>query len=66
MELSSHRCQTLLKDLKVTESVLDAIKNGQWDYEPEPVEQEKYDFTSALPGTDAKLSILAHRASTLR
>lgn len=44
------------------ESVLDAIKNGQWDYEPEGVEAENYNSTGALPGTDDKLSILAQRA----
>lgn len=44
------------------ESVLDAIRNGQWDYEPENLATENYDSTSALPGTEAKLDILAQRA----
>ncbi len=42
-------------------SVLDAIKLGIWDYEPEEVETEAFDSTAALPGTDKKLSVLARR-----
>ena len=44
------------------ESVLDAIKQGQWDFEPETVEGEDFDRTPALPGTSAKISKLAERA----
>lgn len=43
------------------ESVLDAIKQGQWDYEPINVSQDRFNSTSALPGTDEKLRILADR-----
>ena len=43
------------------ESVLDAIKLGIWDYEPERVEHEEFDSTRALPGTDQKLAVLANR-----
>jgi hypothetical protein len=46
---------------KVPDSVLDAIKLGIWDYEPNEMEQERYDPTEALPGTDEKLAILADR-----
>ena len=42
-------------------SVLDAIKMGIWDYEPEPTNTNRYNPTEALPGTDEKLSILAER-----
>lgn len=45
----------------MAESILDAIKDGQWDYEPEQVESDRYNSTSALPGTDEKLEILAVR-----
>jgi hypothetical protein len=45
----------------VAESILDAIKDGQWDYEPEHVSSEHYDSTRALPGTEEKLAILATR-----
>lgn len=44
-------------------SVLDAIKMGIWDFEPEDTETTKYECTEALPGTDAKLDILAQRVS---
>ena len=44
-------------------SVLDAIKMGIWDFEPEDTEKAKYECTEALPGTDAKLDILAQRVS---
>ena len=43
------------------ESVLDAIKLGIWDYEPERVAHEEFDSTRALPGTDQKLAVLARR-----
>ena len=42
-------------------SVLEAIKQGEWDYEPEQVEDAQYDSTSAMPGTDAKLLVMAKR-----
>lgn len=45
----------------MAESILDAIKDGQWDYEPDHVNSEGYDSTIALPGTDEKLEILAER-----
>ena len=43
------------------DSVLEAIKQGQWDFEPENVEQEEYDSTHALPGSDEKITKLAER-----
>lgn len=42
-------------------SVLDAIKQGEWSYEPESVEEDKFKSTLAMPGTDEKLSVLAAR-----
>ncbi len=42
-------------------SVLEAIKSGIWNYEPGRVATEQYPATSALPGSDEKLSILADR-----
>lgn len=42
-------------------SVLDAIKMGLWDFEPEKVESNQYDATRALPGTNEKLEVLAER-----
>ena len=42
-------------------SVLDAIKSGNWDFEPDQQPSDDYDPTAALPGTDEKLTILAER-----
>jgi hypothetical protein len=47
----------------VPQSVLDAIKLGIWDYEPEGCESNQFDSTSALPGTSEKLAILSARVS---
>ncbi len=44
------------------ESVLKAIREGQWDFEPEPLQEEMYDSTAALPGSDEKVQELAKRA----
>lgn len=42
-------------------SVLEAIKEGRWDYEPEHVEEKRFRSTRAMPGTDEKLAVLAAR-----
>jgi hypothetical protein len=42
-------------------SVLDAVKQGQWDYEPREVDQRQFDSTVALPGSDEKLEVMAER-----
>ncbi len=44
-------------------NVLDAIRDGWWDYEPADVEQDNYDSTFAMPGSDEKIAILAKRAA---
>jgi hypothetical protein len=49
------------EELIVPNSILEAIRLGQWDYEPEQVSQSKYDATRALPGSDAKVGIMAAR-----
>ncbi|MFO0790132.1 MAG: hypothetical protein U0805_11815 [Pirellulales bacterium] len=43
-------------------SVLDAIRDGDWYFEPEYVDPSRYQATSAIPGTVEKLHILAERA----
>ncbi|MFP6753653.1 MAG: hypothetical protein VB855_18355 [Pirellulaceae bacterium] len=43
------------------ESVLDAIKQGMWDFEPQEFDELDYDSTVALPGTDEKLGVLSAR-----
>ncbi len=45
------------------ESVLEAIRQGIWDFEPPQVESRQYGSTQAIPGSDEKLAILAERVS---
>lgn len=42
-------------------SILDAIKDGEWDYEPEEITESRFSPTGAMPGTREKLSVLADR-----
>lgn len=42
-------------------SVLDAIKEGVWDFEPESVDTSQYAPTEAIPGSEQKVSVLAER-----
>lgn len=42
-------------------NVLDAIKLGEWDFEPNKVDDSNFDPTGAMPGTNEKLSVLAAR-----
>jgi hypothetical protein len=42
-------------------NVLDAIRDGEWQYEPEAVDPRHYQATTAIPGSDEKLQILAER-----
>jgi hypothetical protein len=41
--------------------VLEAIRNGEWNYEPELQASEGVEATRALPGTSEKLDVLADR-----
>jgi hypothetical protein len=42
-------------------NVLDAIKLGEWDFEPAVVDDSTFDPTGAMPGTNEKLSVIAAR-----
>lgn len=42
-------------------SVLDAIRLGQWDFEPRESEYNEYYPTDAMPGTQEKLLVMAER-----
>ncbi len=42
-------------------SILEAIKIGLWDFEPAELSPREFERTDAMPGTKAKLSVLAHR-----
>lgn len=43
------------------DSILEAIKQGLWDFEPENVDADNYESTHALPGSEEKLILLAER-----
>lgn len=45
----------------MAKSVLEAIRQGIWDYEPESAEERRFPATRAMPGTDEKLEVLAAR-----
>lgn len=45
----------------MAKSVLEAIKQGIWDYEPDDVEERRFAATRAMPGTEEKLEVLAAR-----
>ena len=45
----------------MTKSVLEAIREGNWKFEPEKVDNQSFRATHAIPGTDAKLKVLAER-----
>jgi hypothetical protein len=51
----------MVEGIAVPTSVLEAIKVGVWDFEPQEDVDQDFNATSALPGTDEKLAILAER-----
>lgn len=46
----------------VSKSVLDAIREGDWLFEPEHVDATHFRPTKAVPGSQKKLDVLAARA----
>ncbi|MEM6799117.1 MAG: hypothetical protein AAF589_06355 [Planctomycetota bacterium] len=46
----------------IQKSILEAIEQGEWDFEPVELASSNFDSTGALPGSSEKLSILAERA----
>ena len=44
-------------------SVLEAIRLGHWHFEPERVLKEEFEPTTALPGSNEKLEVLARRVA---
>jgi hypothetical protein len=42
-------------------NVLDAIRDGDWFFEPKGFDPACFEATSAIPGTDEKLQVLADR-----
>jgi hypothetical protein len=44
-------------------SVLEAIREGIWDFEPSELGRGQFPATKAMPGTREKLDVLALRAA---
>jgi hypothetical protein len=42
-------------------SVIEAIKNGVWSFEPKDAKLSDFPSTRALPGTEEKVRVLAER-----
>jgi hypothetical protein len=45
----------------VLKNVLDAIRDGNWFFEPEDTMPERFEATGAIPGSEEKLAVLAAR-----
>ena len=45
----------------MSRSVLEAIKQGDWDFEPSSQQVVNLKATAAMPGTNEKLDVLAER-----
>ena len=45
----------------MSKSVLEAIREGNWDFEPVEVDRASFAATQAIPGTREKLQVLAER-----
>jgi hypothetical protein len=61
MDFFAMKNYILLRSLIVAESILDAIRDGDWNYEPSPTPEDRYESTSALPGSKDKVSEMAAR-----
>lgn len=44
-------------------SVLEAIKQGMWNFEPEENDDAEFASTQAMPGSHEKLEVLSERVS---
>ena len=42
-------------------SILDAVQDGEWDFEPVPCQEDYYEPTRALPGSAEKVGVLKDR-----
>ena len=45
-------------------SVLEAIREGYWDYEPNKTDDSQFDSTRAMPGSKEKLDVMAERIAS--
>ena len=48
----------------MSKSILDAVREGNWDYEPIVMRDREFDATEALPGSSIKLEVLAERIAS--
>lgn len=46
----------------MSRSILKAIKERDWAFEPEVIAEDSFESTTALPGTNEKIDELAKRA----
>lgn len=46
----------------MSKSVLEAIREGDWYFEPPVAEPHQFSATTAVPGTKEKLQVLVERA----
>ena len=42
-------------------SVIEAVRMGMWDFEPDDQEASDFEATKAMPGTDEKLVVMTER-----
>ena len=42
-------------------SVIEAVRMGMWDFEPDKQDDSEFEATQAMPGTDEKLIVMAER-----
>lgn len=54
------RCSN--EDATVGQSILKAIKEGDWTFEPEAIPEDDFESTTAMPGTHEKVNEMAKRA----
>jgi hypothetical protein len=47
----------------VARSILDAVRDGDWDFEPDSYGELFFPSTGALPGSAEKLEVLCERVS---
>lgn len=52
---------SLKGEIPMTISVLEAVRQGCWDFEPQEVRGEQFDCTQALPGSTEKLQVMVER-----
>lgn len=46
----------------MAKSVMDAVKTGEWNFEPKSTPGSQFPSTKAMPGTNEKVFIMAERA----